>query len=337
MALTKIGSIGINTGISLTGVTTIVTLNASDNVLSVGGTVNFVSDVSIGGTVSIAGTLTYEDVTNVDAVGLITARDGIKVGSGITLSVDGDIFATGVVTATTFSGAFTGDGSALTGVANTNVIFTDKVSLGDNERVALGIGSDLSLLHDGSQSYIINSTGNLDIRTGSDSIDIQSNAGSENMAKFIPNGAVELYHNNNKKLETATGGVTVTGTVAATSYTGDGSALTGISVGIATTAASMSGITTVLDLSKDDFKVTASGITTVDVRGGTEGGSHILRIVNSGITTVGFSTYFLFPSGGTPALPTTDGAISLISFTVHRQGAVGLATQLLAGSSVNFS
>ena len=118
---------------------------------------------------------------------------------------------------------------------------------------------------------------------------------------------------------------------------GDGSALTGISVGIATTAASMTGITTVLDLSKDDFKVTASGITTVDVRGGTEGSSHMLRIVNSGITTVGFSTYFLFPSGGTPALPTTDGAISLISFTVHRQGAVGLATQLLAGSSVNFS
>ena len=109
MALTKIGSIGINTGIQLAGVTTIATLNASDNVLSVGGTVNFVSDVSIGGTVSIAGTLTYEDVTNVDAVGLITARDGIKVGSGITLSVDGDIFATGVTTSTTFVGNLTGD------------------------------------------------------------------------------------------------------------------------------------------------------------------------------------------------------------------------------------
>ena len=114
MALTKIGSIGINTGIAFAGVTTIATLNASDNVLSVGGTVNFVSDVSIGGTVSIAGTLTYEDVTNVDAVGLITARDGIKVGSGITLSVDGDIFATGVTTSTTFSGAFTGSGANLT-------------------------------------------------------------------------------------------------------------------------------------------------------------------------------------------------------------------------------
>ena len=338
MALTKIGSIGINTGIALAGVTTIATLNASDNVLSVGGTVNFVSDVSIGGTVSIAGTLTYEDVTNVDAVGLITARDGIKVGSGITLSVDGDVFATGVVTATTFSGAFSGDGSALTGVANTDVIFTDKITLPDSAAgsINVGLSSDLQIYHNGTGSYIKDTgTGQLSIE--SDVTNILNAAGNEYCARFIEDGAVKLYHNGNEKLETASGGVTVTGTVAATSYTGDGSSLTGISVGIATTAASMTGITTVLDLSKDDFKVTASGITTVDVRGGTEGNSHMLRIVNSGITTVGFSTYFLFPSGGTPALPTADGAISLISFTVHRQGAVGLATQLLAGSSVNFS
>ena len=338
MALTKIGSIGINTGIAFAGVTTIATLNASDNVLSVGGTVNFVSDVSIGGTVSIAGTLTYEDVTNVDAVGLITARDGIKVGSGITLSVDGDVFATGVVTATTFSGAFSGDGSALTGVANTDVIFTDKITLPDSAAgsINVGLSSDLQIYHNGTGSYIKDTgTGQLSIE--SDVTNILNAAGNEYCARFIEDGAVKLYHNGNEKLETASGGVTVTGTVAATSYTGDGSSLTGISVGIATTAASMTGITTVLDLSKDDFKVTASGITTVDVRGGTEGNSHMLRIVNSGITTVGFSTYFLFPSGGTPALPTADGAISLISFTVHRQGAVGLATQLLAGSSVNFS
>ena len=350
MALTKIGSIGINTGIAFAGVTTIATLNASDNVLSVGGTVNFVSDVSIGGTVSIAGTLTYEDVTNVDAVGLITARDGIKVGSGITLSVDGDGFYTGVLTATTFSGAFSGDGSSLTGVANTDVIFPDKISLGDGsqtdgDQINIGIGSDLKLYHDGSHSRIVNGTGNLllDNQNGADMYLNSGNdifirpQGSENGIKVIGDGSVELYEANNKKLETDGSGVTVTGRVAATSYTGDGSSLTGISVGIATTAASMTGITTVLDLSKDDFKVTASGITTVDVRGGTEGNNHQIRIVNSGITTVGFSTYFLFPSGGTPALPTSDGAISFISFTVHRQGAVGLATQLLAGSSVNFS
>ena len=195
--------------------------------------------------VSIAGTLTYEDVTNVDSIGLVTARNGIEVGArpgvAASISVDGNAEFSGIVTAS----SFVGSGANLTNLPAANL----------------------------------------------------------------------------------------TGTLPAI----DGSSLTGISVGIATTAASMSGITTVLDLSKDDFKVTASGITTVDVRGGSEGNSHMLRIVNSGITTVGFSTYFLFPSGGTPALPTADGAISLISFTVHRQGAVGLATQLLAGSSVNFS
>ena len=336
MALTKIGSIGINTGIAFAGVTTIATLNASDNVLSVGGTVNFVSDVSIGGTVSIAGTLTYEDVTNVDAVGLITARDGIKVGSGITLSVDGDVFATGVVTATTFSGAFSGDGSALTGVANTDVIFTDKLSLPDNGRIALGISSDLSIFHDGSHSHIEDSgTGNLNI--ASNTTAIVNAASNANIAVFKEGAEVELYHNGSKKLETASGGVTVTGTVAATSYTGDGSALTGIEVGIATTASQVSGITTVVDLSKDDIRLDCTGLVTIDTKGGTEGNNHVLRIVNSGISTVTFSSYFKFPSGGTPALPTANGAISLISFTVHTQGRLGVASVFLAGSSVNFS
>ena len=321
MALTKIGSIGINTGIAFAGVTTIATLNASDNVLSVGGTVNFVSDVSIGGTVSIAGTLTYEDVTNVDAVGLITARDGIKVGSGITLSKDGDIFFTGIMT---------GNGSGLTGVANTDVIFTDKITLPDSSAgsINVGLGSDLQIYHDSNNSVIKNTTGSLYIQNA-----------TQNYFQLVGStGAVKVNHGGNLKLETTSGGVTVTGTVAATSYTGDGSALTGIEAGIQTSVPkSVSGITTVLDLSKDDFKITASGITTVDVRGGSEGNSHTLRIHNSGITTVGFSTYFLFPSGAAPIIPTADGTISLISFTVDRQGAVGLATQLLAGASVNFS
>jgi len=59
-----------------------------------------VTNITANGNVSIAGTLTYEDVTNVDSVGLITARSGIKVGSGITLSPDGDVFATGITSST---------------------------------------------------------------------------------------------------------------------------------------------------------------------------------------------------------------------------------------------
>ena len=46
------------------------------------------------------------------------------------------------------------DGSALTGIANTSVIFADKISLGDNERISVGLSSDLSIYHDGSHSFI---------------------------------------------------------------------------------------------------------------------------------------------------------------------------------------
>ena len=135
---------------------------------------------------------------------------------------------------------------------------------------------------------------------------------------------------------TARDGIRCTGIITATSYRGDGSQLTGISVGITTQAITPSGITTHLLLSSaDDHKVLATGNVTIDVTGGTEADSHTVRIENVGVATVGFSTAFLFPSGGTPALPTTSGAISLISFTVHKAGAAG--TSLLTGVSVNFS
>ena len=130
-------------------------------------------------------------------------------------------------------------------------------------------------------------------------------------------------------------GVVVTGVVTATSYVGDGSALTGISAGITTEASTPSNAVVTLDLTDQDHKLTITGITTITVSGGTEGDSHTVRIINSGISTVGFSTYFLFPSGSTPSFPTADGAISLMSFTVNRVGAAG--TQLLAGAALNFS
>ena len=337
MALTKVTGQVINNSTGLVvGVTTVGGgLSATDGFFS--GIVTAVGNASFSGNLTVGGVLTYEDVTNVDSVGLITARNGIVVGSGITLSKDGDGFYTGVVTATTFSGAFSGDGSALTGVANTDVIFTDKLSVGDSpELIAVGVGSDLQLLHSGGNSFIQNNTGYLGIQA--DTLYLQDKTDGHAYITCVNDGAVGLRYDNSEKLATSNTGVTVTGTVAATSYTGDGSSLTGIQAGIQTSVPkSVSGITTVLDLSKDDFKITAAGITTIDVRGGSEGNSHTLRIHNSGITTVGFSTYFLFPSGSAPIIPTADGTISLISFTVDRQGAVGLATQLLAGSSVNFS
>ena len=131
-------------------------------------------------------------------------------------------------------------------------------------------------------------------------------------------------------------GLRVVGTCTATTFIGDGSQLSGIVVGIQTEAITPSGITTHLLLSSaDDHKVLATGVVTIDVTGGTEADSHTVRIENVGVATVGFSTAFKFPSGGTPILPNASGSISLISFTVHKTGAAG--TTLLAGASVNFS
>ena len=112
MALTKITGQVINdtTGL-VVGVTTVGGgISATDGFFS--GIVTAVGDASFSGNVSVGGTLTYEDVTNIDAVGLVTARNGIVVGSGITLSKDGDVFFTGIAT---------GNGSGLTALNATQL------------------------------------------------------------------------------------------------------------------------------------------------------------------------------------------------------------------------
>jgi len=132
MALTKITGQVVDTTTDLVvGVTTVGGgVSAVDGFFS--GIITAVGDASFSGNVSVGGTLTYEDVTNIDAVGLVTARNGIVVGSGITLSKDGDGFFTGIVTAT----SFVGSGAELTGVAstenirtNTNATFLQNVSI----------------------------------------------------------------------------------------------------------------------------------------------------------------------------------------------------------------
>ena len=165
------------------------------------------------GSVSIGGTLTYDDVTNVDSIGVITARAGVQVGSG---------------------------------------------------------------------------------------------------QSFGANGPTAVYY-------------------------GDGSNLTNLpAAGLSTEASSPTNAVVTLDLTAaQDHKLNITGITTITCSGGTEGDSHTVRIINAGVSTVGFSTYFLFASGATPDLPTASGAISLLSFTVNSVGAGG--TQLLTGASLNYS
>jgi len=72
---------------------------------------------------------------------------------------------------------------------------------GDNNKLQFGASQDLQIYHDGTNSIIKNSTGSLFINATSSEVGL----------KIIPNGAVELYHNDSKKLETTSYGALVTG------------------------------------------------------------------------------------------------------------------------------
>ena len=218
-----------------------------------------------------------------------------KTANGAPTATNG-LTVTGVCTATSFSG----NGAGLVGVAS-----TDNINSSTNA-VLSGI-----------------------VTVGT--LSVSGNAGIAGVLTYE-----DVTNVDSIGVITARDGIRCTGIITATSYRGDGSQLTGISVGITTESITPSGITTHLLLSSaDDHKVLATGNVTIDVTGGTEASNHQVRIENVGVATVGFSTAFQFPSGGTPGLPSTSGAISLITFTVHKVGASG--TTLLAGASVNFS
>ena len=100
---------GSTGSVTITGLASTDRINAESIVVS--GVATFSSNVTIGGT------LTYEDVTNIDSVGLITARNGINVSSG-------GVNVTGIVTATSYDGP----GSNLTGIV-TGIIAGDNINV----------------------------------------------------------------------------------------------------------------------------------------------------------------------------------------------------------------
>jgi len=118
-------------------------------------------------------------------------------------------------------------------LALTGGTMTGDINFGDNNKATFGdaVGGDLRIYHSGSASFIDDvGTGNLNLRADA-AIAFQNSTGTEEFARFISNGAVQLNYDDSIKLATTATGVSVTGTVAATSYTGDGSSLTGIAAG----------------------------------------------------------------------------------------------------------
>ena len=324
----------IENDLEVTGVTTSTggfVGNVTGTATGLSGTPDITIQNLTGVAATFTGVLTYEDVTNVDSVGIVTARSGLRV-------VGGGLTVTGV---STFFGDVKTDGS--------NIVLGISGGATD-DRIVLGSSPGYLQIYNASGASNVIDGGSANIISKTPDFQVQ-NAGGDLMLRAQNAGSVSLYHNANLKLTTTSIGATVIGSLlvgagqsfgstdgATAVYYGDGSNLTGIAAGITTEAGTASGIVTHVRLSSaQDHKITATGFTTITSSGdGTEGESHTIRIVNSGIATVGFSTYFLFPSGAAPSLPTADGAISLISFTVHDSVGAG-CTQLLAGASVNYS
>ena len=244
------GAIGAPAGAVVTGVTTATGLD-------INGDGDISGALTVGGNVSIGGTLTYEDVTNIDAVGIITAQQGIRVGAGQSIGSDGAAVV------------YYGDGSNLDGVVSGVEIKSGGSS----------VGTSLTAINFESGATV--STGSAGITT-----------------------------------------ITIAAGITTAHQTPSANALITLDLGSA---------------QYHDIRLTA-GITTITCTGGTVGDSHsvVLTQPSSGITTVGFSSYFKFPSGSFPALSEGNSKIDLVSFVIRTQGATGVSTELLASSGLNY-
>ena len=199
----------------------LTTTTFTDTGVTISGILTVSDDLNVGGV------LTYEDVTNIDSVGIVTARAGINL-VGNDLNVGSNIKignASGIVTATSFSGS----GANLTGIdtdlvsdtspqlggnldVNTkNIVFGDSGGATD-DRLTFGAGTDLSIYHNGNESKI-EETGTGGLRINTSVLMINNGDQSETMANFTADGAVELYNNNVKRLATRSGGNSADGVI----------------------------------------------------------------------------------------------------------------------------
>ena len=191
------GTIGVASAataitIASSGIVTFV----DDIVIKDAGTIGSASDtdaisISSGGVVNISATTANTNATD----GALTVAGGVgialdaSVGDDLRLISDGAILSFGADNDIT-----------LTHVADTGVRLSDSMAL------LLGTGDDISFSWDGTDGHL-SVAGTLNVE-----------GSGETLAKFIDDGAVELYHNNTKKVETTSDGITVTGELLTTGF-----------------------------------------------------------------------------------------------------------------------
>ena len=201
---------------SISGINSITMASGSDNLLTIHA--NDTSEkvrVNSSGDVIVGSGVTLSPDGDIFATGITTVSGNVKVGTGITLSPDGDIFFTGIAT---------GNGSGLTNLATDLVNDTSpqlggdldtnshNISLDDAHKINFGDSNDLQIYHSGGENFIrgnastsplyIDCCNELQIRH----LDTDG-SNSEKMILCNDDGAVELYHDNTKQCETSANGL----------------------------------------------------------------------------------------------------------------------------------
>jgi len=149
--------------------------------------------------IDIAGTFDVTGATTLDSTLEVTGDFSVNTNKFTVAGSDGDTTIAGTLNVT-------GD-----------VTFNSNLDLQDDDLLRIGQGDDLHVFHNGTNSYIQNKTGNLVIAANKDADvggDIWIDAlNGERSIKCVHDGQVELYWNGNKKFETLTTGVSITGQV----------------------------------------------------------------------------------------------------------------------------
>ena len=204
-------------------------------------------------------------------------------------------------------------------VQNSGVTLDDSnhLSFPDVAKAQFGGSNDLQIYHDASHSYI-NDAGTGNLKIASSQIDLLGGTDAgETMATFVDDGAVTLYHDNTAKIATSATGVSITGTLLATTDTDT----------------SNTGSVTLDFAANQNFVLTLTGNVTL-ANPSTEqvGQAGVIVCIQDGTgsRTLSLGTDYETAGGAGITLSTAASAVDVIPYFVKASGSIQLGAVQLA-------
>ena len=212
------GTIDFGTALDVSAISSgIVTVTASGGSGSIAGidttATSIFSTLDIGADIDVDG---HTELDNINIAGVTTFAGNIDANADIDIDGQTNLDHVSITGVTTFN-----EDVKFTGAASGRDITFDKsvneLFVADNAKVSFGNVSgtpDFDIVHDGNNTVFHNRTGGLYIKgiSGSGNAIYMQPKNNESSATFHPDGAVELYFDNAKKIETKIYGVEITGT-----------------------------------------------------------------------------------------------------------------------------